>query len=338
MAELTVGAGFARGLIDFAVAEDAGRRALAERAGIDPADLEDQDNRVPFDAYVALMRAAQEATGDPALALHFGEAVDISDLSILGLLGGAGETAIEALPQMNRFSRLAIEVDKGGADRFEMARRDGKLWLVDRRPNPNSFPELTESSFARMVTTGRRIGMDFLREVNFTHPAPAWRGEYERIFAVPVVFESDWNALQIDDAAMSARSGVQPSYVHRILHERAEALLAQLEGSKTVRGRVESVLLPLLAGGGAGIGAVAARLGASRQTLYRRLKAEGTTFESVRDALRHKLALDYLDSGKLSIGEIAWQLGFSDRAAFSRAFKRWTGTAPGAIRGSAISP
>jgi len=338
MAELTVGAGFARGLIDFAVAEDAARRALAERAGIDPADLEDQDNRIPFDAYVALMRAAQEATGDPALALHFGEAVDISDLSILGLLGGAGETAIEALPQMNRFSRLAIEVDEGGADRFEMARRDGGLWLVDRRPNPNAFPELTESSFARMVTTGRRLGMDFLREVNVTHAAPAWRHEYERIFAVPVVFESGWNALQVDDSAMSARSGVQPSYVHRILHERAEALLAELAGSKTVRGRVESLLLPLLAGGGAAIGAVAAKMGLSRQTLYRKLKAEGATFESVRDGLRHRLALDYLDGGRLSIAEAAWQLGFSDRAAFSRAFKRWTGAPPGARRGRIISP
>jgi AraC-like DNA-binding protein len=89
----------------------------------------------------------------------------------------------------------------------------------------------------------------------------------------------------------------------------------------------------MLAGGGAGIGAVAAKMGVSRQTLYRKLKAEGTTFEKLLDALRHRLALDHLGAGKRSIGEIAWQLGFSDRASFSRAFKRWTGRGPGALRG-----
>jgi AraC-like DNA-binding protein len=318
-------------LLDFVATRGASPAALAAEAGLDPADLEDPDRRIAFDAYVALMRGAKAATGDPALALHFGEAVDIADISIVALLG-RGETPVEALGAFNRFSRLVVEVDAGGGDRYQIARRDGRLWMVDLRPDPNVFPELTESSFARMVTAGRRVGMDFLREVHVTHKAPPWRAEYERIFAVPVVFESDWNALRIDDAAMSARIAPQPAYVQRLLHQRAEALLTELDRAKTMRGRVEVLLEPLLPGGGAGIGAVAARLGLSRQTLYRRLKAEGTTFEAVLDALRHRLALRRLEAGA-SIGEIAWQLGFSDRAAFSRAFKRWTGTGPGARRG-----
>jgi AraC-like DNA-binding protein len=331
MSELTLGAGLVRGLLDFVATKGASPAALAAEAGIDPADLEDPDRRIAFEAYVALMRRAKAATGDPALALHFGEAVDIADLSIVALLG-RGETPVEALAAFNRFSRLVVEVDAGGGDRYEIARRDGRLWMVDRRPDPNAFPELTESSFARMVTAGRRAGMDLLREVHVTHKAPPWRAEYERIFAVPVMFESEWNALQVDDAVLSARSIPQPAYVQRVLHERAEVLLAELDRAKTLSARVEALLEPLLPGGGAGIAAVAARLGLSRQTLYRRLKAEGTTFEALLDGLRHRLALRQLEAGA-SIGEIAWQLGFSDRAAFSRAFKRWTGKGPGARRG-----
>ncbi|MDP1020265.1 helix-turn-helix domain-containing protein, partial [Klebsiella pneumoniae] len=68
--------------------------------------------------------------------------------------------------------------------------------------------------------------------------------------------------------------------------------------------------------------AVAAELGFSRQTLLRRLKAEGATYEQVLDELRSRMASHYLDGRKVSISETAYLLGFSDRAAFTHAFKR----------------
>jgi len=74
--------------------------------------------------------------------------------------------------------------------------------------------------------------------------------------------------------------------------------------------------------------AVAGALGLSRQTLFRRLRAEGVTFETVLDELRLKLALHHLDDEKGSIKEAAYRVGFSSPAAFSRAFKRWTGSSP----------
>jgi AraC-like DNA-binding protein len=328
VAELTLGAGFARALFELAVAKGASPAALTARTGMDPARLGDQDARIAFHAYVALMRTAKELTGDPALALHFGEEVDMMELSILPLLVGGCETSLEALSELNRYARLAVEVDAGGADRMDFVRRDGRLFMVDRRPDPNAFPELTESSFARMVCGGRRHGYDMLKEVHVTHEAPAYRAEYDRIFQVPIHFESGWNALQVDEAVMSMRFDAQPPYVNKLLNERAETLLKELEGSKSVRGRVERLLASTLPGGGSTIEAVAAELGMSRQTLYRRLKAEGVTFEKLLDHLRHRLALRYVREEGLSINEAAYRLGFADRAAFSHAFKRWTGASP----------
>jgi AraC-like DNA-binding protein len=77
---------------------------------------------------------------------------------------------------------------------------------------------------------------------------------------------------------------------------------------------------------------IAGKLGMSRQTLYRNLKAEGTTFEQVLDELRHQMALNYLSGKKVSVNEAAYLVGFSDPAAFSRAFKRWTGSSPRTMR------
>ena len=91
---------------------------------------------------------------------------------------------------------------------------------------------------------------------------------------------------------------------------------------------VEAHVEPLLGTGAIGIERVARALGLSRQTLYRRLKAEGVTFEAVLDRLRRRLAIRYIGEDGMSVKEAAYRLGFSDPAAFSRAFKRWTGMSP----------
>jgi AraC-like DNA-binding protein len=90
--------------------------------------------------------------------------------------------------------------------------------------------------------------------------------------------------------------------------------------------------MPILHTGDASMDLIAARLSVSRQTVYRQLKAEGVTFETVLDELRHKLAVHYLSGQKTSVNETAYLVGFSEPAAFSRAFKRWTGTSPRSLR------
>ena len=95
---------------------------------------------------------------------------------------------------------------------------------------------------------------------------------------------------------------------------------------------VEDAIEPLLGSGEFNIDRVARELGMSRQTLYRRLKAEGVTFEEILDAKRRSLAIRFLGIHRLSVKAAAYKLGFSDPAAFSRAFKRWTGVSPSLFR------
>lgn len=329
MAEPTVAAGFARGLLEFAVEKGADRAALLDESGIAPADLADQDARVPFRRYVALMRSAKRLTGDPALALHYGEHVDIANISIVGLIGLAAANMLEAFRQLNRYVRLVVEVDTGGADRFQLKTVDGALWMIDTRKNPNDFPELTESAFSQLIAGPRRLYPDdFVREAHFTHPEPAYRGEYARIFAAPMTFDSHWNAMRLSPTLVEHKVARLPFYVFGALLEKADRLLADLQRDSTVRGQVEAAILPVIHTGAVGMDAIAAKLGLSRQTLFRKLKAEGTSFEKVLDELRHRLATDYLASRKVSVNETAYLVGFSDPAAFSRAFKRWTGMSP----------
>lgn len=334
MSQLTVAAGFAKGLLDLAVARGAARDALLDQAGIEAADLQDSDGRLPFARYVALMRAGQRLAGDPALALHYGESVDIAQVSIVGLIGQASATMLDAFQQLNRYVALIVETrNVDGGPRFRLTPdRDG-LWMSDAREDAQDFPELTESAFAQIVTSPRRLhDAAFVKAVHFTHADRGYREEAERIFGAPVTYSSDRNAVLIDASWAAGAVARLPAYAFGVLTDHADALLATLEASKTTRGRVESLLIPILHTGKTGMDLIADRMAMSRQTLFRRLKREGVTYEQVLDDLRHSMAMRYLAGRKVSVNETAYLVGFSDPAAFSRAFKRWTGASPGSIR------
>ena len=114
--------------------------------------------------------------------------------------------------------------------------------------------------------------------------------------------------------------------VAKAIEKRAKPKRSPLQ--RDVERRVEL----LLETGEVRIDRIARELGLSRQTLYRRLKAEGVTFEALVDGLRRRLALRFVREQGLPVKEAAWRLGFSDPAAFSRAFKRWTGSSPSAMQ------
>ena len=331
MPEPSVSAGYAKGLIELAVSKGADRQALIARAGIDAASLDDLDRRVPFARYVALMRAAKALSGDEALALHYGEAANLGQVSIVGLIGHASATIADAFRQLNRYVRLVVDVDCDG-DRFKLAQDRRGAWLVDTRLRPNEFPELSESAFAQLVCSTRSFGGGSkAQEIHFTHPDPGYRTEYERIFGAKVVFGARWNAYRYDPAWSDAKVGALPPYVGDLLNTRADALLADLDAAQTVRGRVEALLAPRLASG-ARMDEIASVLKVTRQTLHRRLRAEGVTFEKVLDDLRRDRALRLVAESQTPLAEVAYELGFSDPAAFSRAFRRWTGQSPSAAR------
>ena len=332
MARPTIAAGYARALLEMAVSKGADRRELLRRSRVAPEDLLNQDNRIPLGSYVDLMDASVELCHEPAFALLFGEDVTNPSISIVGLLATSAETISQGLDQINRYARLMIDEDgTAPPELIEIVRNGEGLWMVLRSTVYVMYPRITESAFARMVCGFRRQFGDrlFVKAVHVTHAEPEYRSEYDRILKVPVVFGSEKNALLIDETFLSLKMPSPNRYVFGILSEHAEALLRTLERSKTMRGRVESLMIPMLHTGHLRMETIASRLGLSRQTLYRRLKAEGVSYERVLDEMRHKMALHYLNGDKASVKEVAFLVGFSDPSAFSRAFKRWTGERPG---------
>lgn len=337
----TIAAGYPNAFLEFAVSKGTDRAMLLERSHLSRDDLENPDGRIPLTAYIGLMKAGIELCKEPALALLFGEAVKLQDISIVGFLGETVSDVESGQAMMNRYARLALDPDdSGNVDAIELVREGGDLWLKSTIEAYIDNPLLTESAFARNVTGVRAMWssipglatMPFPKAIRFTHEEPSYRAEYDRIFGVPLFFGSNMNALLLDEGFMKMSLPRANPHLSKALTARAEELLKNLESSKTTRGAVEKLLRAKLQSGAASADEIARQLGVSRQTLFRRLKTEGVTFEKVLDELRHRMALKYLNDQKLAVNETAYLVGFSDPAAFSHAFKRWTGHSPATIR------
>jgi AraC-like DNA-binding protein len=328
----TVSTTYLQGVVDFALTRGIGRRALLGHAGVSDADLAAIDARHPVEHLIALLRAGAHLAHDPAFALHFGQYVPCDQVSLAAPLGRAATNVVEALALVNRYTPLSIDFPAlGGTNRYRFAHDRAGLWLCDDRP-ADPWPEITELVFSRMVQGIRRVQRtEVVRAVYMRHAEPAHGATYEPIFGVPVHFASGKNAILLDPSYEFTELTPGPVHVTRVLARFADAQLLALAQQRTCRGRLEAELRVVLHTGALSITQMARRLAMSRQTLYRRLKAEGVTYEQVLEALRCDVATAALRDGAMSVREAAARVGFAESAAFSRAFKRWTGQNPSEV-------
>jgi AraC-like DNA-binding protein len=78
--------------------------------------------------------------------------------------------------------------------------------------------------------------------------------------------------------------------------------------------------------------ALTGMLNMSPRTLRRRLEKEGTSYQRIKDNARRDVAISSLTRDRMTVSDVAEQVGFSDPSAFHRSFKKWTGLSPGEYR------
>ena len=294
--------------------------------------MAETNGRVPLDAYVRLVERAKAMTGTPALPILWAEAVGMAELSIVGLVMESAATMGEAFIHLQRYSRLLVESDGTSEPPFTLTTSGGRLFMESRRALPDGAGDLIESAFVRLACGPRKfLARPHVLSVHLTTAPPPFASEYERIFQCPVHFGARWNAMELHPEVAGWPVQSQPPYLLDVLLTHAEGLLSELDTRTTWRRRTEQAIVATLHEGTPGAEGVSQRLGFSRQTLFRRLRKEQTTYADVLDSVRERLARDYIRNRGHGIAETAFLLGFSEAASFTRAFQRWTGLSPSAF-------
>ena len=298
--------------------------------GLDMASLEDPDARLPAPAVMAIWGALRERTGDPALQLAAPTALPFGAYRVIDYLVGAAATVGDGIGHFARFFKLIADAVTLTieSDRYEhalcLAKEDGTAVP----------PVYVDYVFAALVSRIRmRIRTDLaVCRVEFRQLEPANPQPYHDLFRGTIRF-----GTRADRLCFTADEWRRPiegadAALARLLEEHARIMAERLpQRASGFRAEVQKALAMVASEGGS-VEAVARALNMSVRTLQRKLVADGTTFKEVADSVRGQLAEGYLNDPRVSIAEVAYMLGFSEQSSFNRAFRRWTGQAPGQWR------
>ena len=188
------------------------------------------------------------------------------DISIVGLLGEVAESGGESGPQLlNRYAPLLIDYrSRSDCNFIELVPDNGGIWMKFTSSVYVDHPILTESGFARCVCmrgrsssqTGlrsRRLSLRrFISLIRNQNTALNMTG----FLACRFFFDSYMNAMLVNEKYLSISTATN-AYLSQLVTRHADEMLRRLTHSKSIRGHVENVLIPILHTGEATIGQVA---------------------------------------------------------------------------------
>jgi AraC-like DNA-binding protein len=166
------------------------------------------------------------------------------------------------------------------------------------------------------------------------HPTTDVR-EVERYVGCAVTAGAGRNGLAYSRADLTRPVKSADPALLSVLDQHAAQVASARPRMTGLMPQVRELLREALPQGGSVIERVASRMHMSSRTLQRRLADEGASFQVLLEQLRQELAVQLVTERQRSLGEIAFMLGYSDLRTFARAYRRWTGTTPGAARDAA---
>ncbi len=303
---------------------------LLAKVGLSSSLLQVPQARVSAKHYGALWRAIAAAlddeffgqdsrrmkTGSFAMLCH----------SVLGC-----KTLGQALDRSLRFYALILDDISGTAQRDA-----GEARIVLHERVPGARHRVFAHELLLMLLygvscwlVGRRIP---ILRTEFSYAEPAHSAEYRLMYCADLRFNRANTLLAFEAGYLDLPVVQNERSAKEFLRTAPENILLKYKNGSSLTARVRRRLRQFLPGTVPDFEELAADMAMTPATLRRRLQDEGESYQSIKDHLRRDLAISYLSHSSRSVMDIAVELGFSERSAFHRAFRKWTGASPGEFR------
>lgn len=307
---------------------------LLKRFNIGEEHFRQPDNTISFETVGRIFHACAQATACAHFGLLVGQRGDASTLGATGFLLRNAPDVLTALSEAIKNSDLQ---DRGATPFLEVSDDAALIGYEIFRPEIEGASQIADAALAIIwnVLWGL-CGPAWLPvEVHLRRDVPADTSAYQRFFKAPlrfnavhnaIIFAPDWLAkpIQLADPIMR-------QHFLRHLQEMRQY------SNQDFRGKAFQALLLLLRSQRCTREELAKYFAMHPRTLNRRLLAAGTSFRELHNEARHQTACQLLCDTGSNIEIIGMMLGYSDGAAFSRAFAKWEGTSPAKWRRDILS-
>ena len=300
---------------------------LLRQAGIDPAALKQLTAFISFEALTDLLERSAAELRCPDFGLRLAERQDIGILGTLAVAMRYSATVGEAMQCVSKYFEVY-----NAAFAFTIANRGTPC----QSPARVQAPSRVHTGWAQTAEHGIGLtwriltllseGRCHLHQVWFPDAAVGTEAMYRARFNAPLVFRADQAALAVaeTDLKLPITGNIQELY--DVATRYLEGRLSKRRTTLTVQ--VRQAIEALLGTGTCSRGEVARALTVHPRTLQRRLREEGTTFETIKDEARRDLAQRYLSQPDLPLTQITALLGYSEQSAFGRSCRRWFDMTP----------
>lgn len=298
---------------------------VLREAGIQPSLFDDPDNLITYRARGRLMSRGVARTGCQHFGLLVGQRMNLQSLGLVGLLarnspdvGAALRSIVNFLHLHTRGAVMGLTVDPGLAI----------LSYDAYQPNVEATDQTGDGAVAMMAKVMLSLcGPDFQAiEALFAHRKPDDVRPFRRFFQAPLRFDTEQYALVFSHSWLNVRMPGTDAELERLLRKQIGALEAKHgDGFPEI---VRSVLRSALLTGHSSADEVAALFSMHARTLGRRLEDFGTSFQELVDEGRFEIARQMIEDTSFEVHQIAAAIGYTRASAFTRAFRRWSGTTP----------
>lgn len=326
-----VRAAAATSLIGYLQAAKIDPAKILGQAGITMEATRDPYASISLSAFTELLERTASLVAIPHLGMKIGHELDPANWGAFGFLMMNAPTVWTCLTCLERF----IPPWQSGTH-VQTVRGDGIARIEYEIMNPavRHRDQDAELSLSVLINHIRRATRGAVKPISISlvHAPLASRTAYERYLGVWPDFEAATNAVWFDEHDMEVPNEAADLRLYNVISRHLEDQAREIAHPPDIVASIEDHIRARLAGSAPGLNAVASTLGIGARTLQRRLIAAGTGYSDIVERVRREEAVRYLESTRAEVKQIAYSLGFADASAFIKAFKRWTGCAPGQYR------
>jgi AraC-like DNA-binding protein len=273
---------------------------------------------------------ASHLSRDTLFGLHFGESLQLAALGIVGEIIKSSSTVGEGITHAAALAHLFTDLFRIEVVLSKQYFTIRFIPLEEEPGIPSQVFQHTMDLFMAFVV--HELDGLLLMKVkphavryaySVTDPA-----EYERVLRCRPVRKTGEYALVFENTYWDQPILTANYELQHTLLQKVGAIPQELSNAQTYQAKIYNYLLANSYLGIVSLETISANFNVSVRSLQRKLKEEGVKYQEVADEVRKSLAVNYLSSGSYNVKEISHMLGYNELSAFTRAFKRWTGTTP----------